>query len=112
MSCSLICSQSPSEKLSLCHLINKQVLDVHGGMPGPNPRIFVPGVSHDPSDVIPGNETTITLDGIAAVDRETELQAGTYKAAVELVEGARRLHDGLSAVEQIGTLLLLLLLLS
>lgn len=74
-------------KLSLCHLINKEVFVTHGGLPGPNPRIYVPGMSHDPSDAIPRNEITLKLDEIAACDRETELQAGTYKTAVDLVEG-------------------------
>lgn len=70
-------------KLSLCHLISKEIFCCHGGLPGPNPRIFVPGMSHDPSDAIPLNVSTMKLADIAAVDRETELQAGTYKAAVD-----------------------------
>jgi len=74
-------------KLSLCHLINKEVMIVHGGIPGPNPRIYMPGMSHDPSDAIPKNTITLTLDQIREVDRETELQAGNYKAEVDLVEG-------------------------
>jgi len=52
-------------KLSLCHLINKEVFVTHGGLPGPNPRIYVPGMSHDPSDAIPRNEITLKLDEIA-----------------------------------------------
>jgi serine/threonine-protein phosphatase 5 len=71
-------------QLSLCHLINKDILVVHGGIPGPNPRIFVPGMSHDPNDAIPLNKVTLTLDEIAAVDREFELQSSSYKNAVEV----------------------------
>jgi len=74
-------------KLSLCHLINKEVFVTHGGLPGPNPRIYMPGMSHDPSDAIPRNTNTLTLDEIAACDRETELQSGTYKNAVDIPEG-------------------------
>jgi serine/threonine-protein phosphatase 5 len=33
-------------KLSLCHLVSKKVFITHGGLPGPNPRIYVPGMSH------------------------------------------------------------------
>merc|ERR1712008_339079 len=73
-------------KLSLCHLISRKVFITHGGLPGPNPRIYVPGMSHDPSDAIPRNTMTLKLDEIAAVDRETELQSATYKAAVDIIE--------------------------
>lgn len=74
-------------KLSLCHLVSKKVFITHGGLPGPNPRIYVPGMSHDPSDAIPKNTMTLKLDEIAEVDRETELQSATYKAAVDIIEG-------------------------
>lgn len=73
-------------KLSLCHLLNKQILCCHGGVPGPNPRIYVPGMSHDPSDAIPVSVSTLKLADIAAVDRETELQSATYKNAVLILE--------------------------
>jgi len=70
-------------KLSLCHLINKEIFCCHGGLPGPNPRFYMPGMSHDPSDALPVNVSTLTLAQIAAVDRETELQSGSYKAAAD-----------------------------
>jgi serine/threonine-protein phosphatase 5 len=70
--------------LSLCHVINKQVFVTHGGLPGPNPRQWLPGQSHDPEDAIPTNAPDLvsTLDKIAAIDRETELQSQSYKDAV------------------------------
>jgi len=68
--------------LSLCHLINKEIFVTHGGLPGPNPRQWLPGQSHDPEDAIPVNVSTLTLAEIAAVDRFTELQANSYKDAV------------------------------
>jgi len=68
--------------LSLCHLINKEVLCTHGGLPGPAPRIWMPGQTHDPEDAIPVNTVCTTLEQIAKVDRYTELQASTYTSSV------------------------------
>merc|ERR1719188_2052749 len=68
--------------LSLCHPINKEIFATHGGLPGPNPRLWLPGQTHDPEDAIPVNVSTLTLAQIAAVDRQTELQASSYRDAV------------------------------
>jgi len=68
--------------LSLCHTINKEVFVMHAGLPGPNPRQWLPGQSHDPEDAIPVNAKCMTLADIAAISRETELQDSSYKNAV------------------------------
>jgi len=68
--------------LSLCHLVNDECFVVHAGLPGPTPRLWLPGQSHDPEDAIPVNESTITLDQIAKIDRYTELQDSSYKNCV------------------------------
>jgi len=69
---------------SLAHVFNKEIMVVHGGIPGPNPRVYVPGMSHDPSDAIPKNRVTLKLEEIAKCDREFELQSSSYKNAVQL----------------------------
>ncbi|CAK0806853.1 unnamed protein product [Prorocentrum cordatum] len=68
--------------LSLCHTINKEIFVMHAGLPGPNPRQWLPGQSHDPEDAIPVNAKCMTLAEIAAISRETELQDSSYKNAV------------------------------
>jgi len=68
--------------LSLCHLINNECFVVHAGLPGPTPRLWLPGQSHDPEDAIPVNVTNPTLDQIAKIDRYTELQESSYKSCV------------------------------
>lgn len=68
--------------LPLAHLYNKDIMVVHGGLPGPNPRIHLPGQSHDPSDAIPPNVQYPRIDDIKKLDRYTELSAPAYKAAV------------------------------
>jgi len=68
--------------LSLCHLINKDIFVMHAGLPGPNPRQWLPGQSHDPEDAIPVNAQCVTLAEIASIDREVELQDSSYKNAV------------------------------
>lgn len=69
--------------LPLLHLINKEILVVHAGLPGPYPRVWLPGQTHDPEDAVPPNERARTLEEIAAVDRYTELTPNSYKAAVD-----------------------------
>eukprot|EP00930_Biecheleria_cincta_P022908 TRINITY_DN16630_c0_g1_i1.p1 TRINITY_DN16630_c0_g1~~TRINITY_DN16630_c0_g1_i1.p1 ORF type:complete len:716 (+),score=131.72 TRINITY_DN16630_c0_g1_i1:32-2179(+) len=69
--------------LSLCALINKEAFVCHAGLPGPVPRLWLPGQSHDPEDAIPVNVSATTLDQIAKVDRYTELQETSYKNCVK-----------------------------
>ena len=69
--------------LPLLHLINNEVLVVHAGIPGPRPRVWLPGQTHDPEDAVPVNARATTLAEIAAVDRYTELTPNSYKEAVD-----------------------------
>lgn len=63
--------------LPLCHLVDKKVLVLHAGLPGPNPRIWLPGQTHDPTDAIPMSKLA-TLQEIAAVDRYMEVTPEAY----------------------------------
>jgi len=69
--------------LPLLHLVNNQVLVVHAGIPGPRPRVWLPGQTHDPEDAVPVNLKACTLAEIATVDRYTELTPNSYKDAVD-----------------------------
>ena len=69
--------------LPLLHLVNNEVLVVHAGIPGPRPRVWLPGQTHDPEDAVPVNMTATTLAEIASVDRYTELTPNSYKEAVD-----------------------------
>mmetsp|Transcript_152853 Transcript_152853/g.488360 ORF Transcript_152853/g.488360 Transcript_152853/m.488360 type:complete len:718 (+) Transcript_152853:25-2178(+) len=69
--------------LPLLHLINKEILVVHAGLPGPRPRVWLPGQTHDPEDAVPVNVQPCMLDEIRTVDRYTELSPNSYKAAVD-----------------------------
>lgn len=69
--------------LPLLHLINNEVLVVHAGIPGPRPRVWLPGQTHDPEDAVPVNARATTLAEIASVDRYTELTPNSYKEAVD-----------------------------
>jgi len=69
--------------LPLLHLINNEVLVVHAGLPGPMPRVWLPGQTHDPEDAVPLNMRARTLKEIAEVDRYTELTANSFKTAVD-----------------------------
>lgn len=69
--------------LPLTHLVNNEVLVVHAGLPGPMPRVWLPGQTHDPEDAVPVNAVPRTLAEIRAVDRYTELSPNSFKAAVD-----------------------------
>ncbi|CAK9008492.1 Cleft lip and palate transmembrane protein 1 homolog [Durusdinium trenchii] len=69
--------------LPLLHLVNNEVLVVHAGIPGPRPRVWLPGQTHDPEDAVPVNARATTLAEIASVDRYTELTPNSYKEAVD-----------------------------
>jgi diadenosine tetraphosphatase ApaH/serine/threonine PP2A family protein phosphatase len=69
--------------LPLLHLVNNEVLVVHAGLPGPRPRVWLPGQTHDPEDAVPPNVRACTLQEIRSVDRYTELTPNSYKAAVD-----------------------------
>mmetsp|Transcript_32861 Transcript_32861/g.71657 ORF Transcript_32861/g.71657 Transcript_32861/m.71657 type:complete len:551 (+) Transcript_32861:71-1723(+) len=67
--------------LPLCHLVNKKVLVLHAGLPGPDPRIWMPGQTHDPTDSIPMT-TLPSLAQINAVDRYTEITPECYAESI------------------------------
>mmetsp|Transcript_97712 Transcript_97712/g.218079 ORF Transcript_97712/g.218079 Transcript_97712/m.218079 type:complete len:291 (-) Transcript_97712:30-902(-) len=69
-------------RLPLTHLIDDKILVVHGGLPGPNPRIWMPGQTHDPTDAIPMTATPPSLDQIAAVDRMFEVGVDSYADSI------------------------------
>jgi len=79
--------------LPLVHVINKEVMVVHAGLPGPMPRVWLPGQTHDPEDAIPINTRSRTLDEIAAVDRYSELTPASYKGAVDDAPRPEEKHE-------------------
>jgi len=68
-------------RLPLAHLVDKKVLVLHAGLPGPNPRIWMPGQTHDPTDAIPLTPPP-SLDEIAAIERDFEVGPDDYKNAI------------------------------
>mmetsp|Transcript_36378 Transcript_36378/g.85340 ORF Transcript_36378/g.85340 Transcript_36378/m.85340 type:complete len:561 (+) Transcript_36378:46-1728(+) len=67
--------------LPLGHLVDKRVLVLHGGLPGPDPRIWMPGQTHDPTDAIPMT-TLPSLAQMQAVDRYTEVTPDSYANSI------------------------------
>jgi len=63
--------------LPLAHLIEKKALVLHAGLPGPDPRIWMPGQTHDPTDAIPMSNLK-TLGDLAAIDRYAEVTPEDY----------------------------------
>lgn len=64
-------------RLPLCHLVEKKILVLHGGLPGPEPRIWMPGQTHDPTDAIPMTVLP-SLEDIKAMDRYMEITPESY----------------------------------
>jgi len=67
--------------LPLCHLVEDRVLVLHGGLPGPDPRIWMPGQTHDPTDAIPLMALP-SLDQLRDVDRYTEITPTDYSDSI------------------------------
>jgi len=67
--------------LPLCHLVEKKVLVLHGGLPGPDPRIWMPGQTHDPTDAIPMTAMH-SLQDIQDVDRYMEITPEAYAESI------------------------------
>mmetsp|Transcript_20817 Transcript_20817/g.67505 ORF Transcript_20817/g.67505 Transcript_20817/m.67505 type:complete len:562 (+) Transcript_20817:90-1775(+) len=67
--------------LPLCHLVEKKILVLHGGLPGPDPRIWMPGQTHDPTDAIPMMRLA-DLDEIRKVDRYIEVTPDAYPSSI------------------------------
>jgi len=84
--------------LPLCHLVEDKVLVLHAGLPGPEPRIWMPGQTHDPTDAIPATPP-ISLEELAAVDRYMEVTPEAYPNSIgpttdeKLVMDTRKLID-------------------
>jgi len=68
-------------RLPLAHLVDKKVMVLHAGLPGPNPRIWMPGQTHDPTDAIPLTPPP-SIDEIAAIERDFEVGPEDYKNAI------------------------------
>lgn len=67
--------------LPLCHLVEDKVLVLHGGLPGPDPRIWMPGQTHDPTDAIPMTVLP-SLEEISSIDRYIEITPEAYGASI------------------------------
>jgi len=80
-------------RLPLAHLLDDRVLVVHGGLPGPEPRIWMPGQTHDPTDAIPMMGSPPTLDAIASVDRNFEVGPESYKESIGPVTADKTVND-------------------
>lgn len=78
--------------LPLCHLVEKKVLILHGGLPGPDPRIWMPGQTHDPTDAIPMGLLP-TLDEIKAVDRYLEITPKSYPESLGPTTTDKEVND-------------------
>lgn len=63
--------------LPLCQLVENKALVLHAGLPGPDPRIWMPGQTHDPTDAIPMSYLA-SLEDIASTDRYMELTPEAY----------------------------------
>jgi serine/threonine-protein phosphatase 5 len=69
-------------RLPLAHLVESKIFVVHAGPGGPDPRIWMPGQTHDPTDSIPLNENLPTLATISSVDRMQEVGPDAYKDSI------------------------------
>jgi len=78
--------------LPLCHLVDSKVLVLHGGLPGPDPRIWMPGQTHDPTDAIPMGLLP-SLQDIAKVDRYVEITPDSYAATIGPTTTEKEVND-------------------
>eukprot|EP00971_Amphidinium_carterae_P019492 383632-Amphidinium_carterae.1 len=67
--------------LPLGHVVDKRVLILHGGLPGPDPRIWMPGQTHDPTDAIPMT-TLPALSRLQSIDRYMEISPDAYTNSI------------------------------
>uniref|UniRef100_A0A7S2NQR6 Serine/threonine-protein phosphatase n=1 Tax=Zooxanthella nutricula TaxID=1333877 RepID=A0A7S2NQR6_9DINO len=79
--------------LPLMHLVNGEVLVVHAGLPGPRPRVWLPGQTHDPEDAVPINERAVSLAELRTIDRYTELSPNSYREAVDEAPRQEEKHE-------------------
>ncbi|CAJ1397176.1 unnamed protein product [Effrenium voratum] len=78
--------------LPLAHLVDGKVLVLHGGLPGPDPRIWMPGQTHDPTDAIPMTALP-TLQDIAQVDRYLEITPESYAQSIGPTTDDKEVND-------------------
>ncbi|CAE7477002.1 PAPP5 [Symbiodinium microadriaticum] len=78
--------------LPLAHLVDGKVLILHGGLPGPDPRIWMPGQTHDPTDAIPMTVLP-TLEDIGAVDRYLEITPESYGQSIGPTTTDKEVND-------------------
>jgi len=78
--------------LPLGHLIDDKVLVVHAGLPGPDPRIWMPGQTHDPTDSIPMTPLP-TIEEINSVDRYSEITPEAYRESLGPTTDDKEVND-------------------
>ncbi|CAE7204475.1 PAPP5 [Symbiodinium sp. CCMP2592] len=78
--------------LPLAHLVDGKVLILHGGLPGPDPRIWMPGQTHDPTDAIPMTVLP-TLQDIGSVDRYLEITPESYGQSIGPTTTDKEVND-------------------
>jgi len=78
--------------LPLAHLVDGKVLILHGGLPGPDPRIWMPGQTHDPTDAIPMTVLP-TLEDIGSVDRYLEITPESYGQSIGPTTADKEVND-------------------
>eukprot|EP00929_Paragymnodinium_shiwhaense_P023483 TRINITY_DN1468_c0_g1_i1.p1 TRINITY_DN1468_c0_g1~~TRINITY_DN1468_c0_g1_i1.p1 ORF type:complete len:579 (-),score=134.64 TRINITY_DN1468_c0_g1_i1:305-2041(-) len=81
-------------RLPLAHLADEKVLILHAGIPGPDPRIWIPGQTHDPTDAIPMTPATLpSLKDLENVERDLELSPDDYVGSLGPVTGDKDAND-------------------
>lgn len=78
--------------LPLAHLVQNKALVLHAGLPGPEPRIWMPGQTHDPTDAIPMTYVG-TLEEIAKVDRYIEITPDAYPNSIGPTTDEKEVND-------------------
>lgn len=78
--------------LPLAHLVDNKVLVLHGGLPGPDPRIWMPGQTHDPTDAIPMTALP-SLQELAQVDRYLEITPESYAQSIGPTTSEKEVND-------------------
>jgi diadenosine tetraphosphatase ApaH/serine/threonine PP2A family protein phosphatase len=76
----------------LCHVINNEVFVVHGGIPGPDPRVWWKGIDNQIS--FDGRQIQISLDEIENSDRFMEPNPAENPLMVDLLWSDPKGKDG------------------
>lgn len=81
-------------RLPLGHLVEEKLLVLHAGLPGPDPRVWMPGQTHDPTDAIPITEDTLpTLQDLREIDRYMEITPESYAASLGPITSDKDIND-------------------